>query len=223
VLRAAVAGAPLDFDASGRLEVEQFLHLAVRPEFAVTLRAAFLDRREVVRSRAVAAAGTGPGTDAGGVRDRGAAFVARLAGALDREVAWLEADGVRHEHVAATRARLGLAGSGPADRLGHGTDREVADRLLFALSDEAVEALQDGTVTSAAEANVLSIDGIGFPIVLGGAIGHVLHHVEDGTRTGLEGFLRRSQGLAAAHGPRFEISRTQTTFLRRLTERESSP
>jgi enoyl-CoA hydratase/carnithine racemase len=223
VLRAAVMGAPLDFDASGRLEVEQFLHLAVRPEFAVTLRAAFLDRREVARNRAVPASLTAPGTDVAGVRDRGPAFVARLDAALSREVAWLEADGVRHEHVAATRALLGLAGWGPADRLARGMDREVADRLLFALSDEAVEALQDGTVTSVAEANVLSIDGIGFPTVLGGAIGHVLHHVEDGTQTGLEGFLRRSQGLAAAHGPRFELSRTQTTFLRRLTEQESLP
>ncbi len=67
----------------------------------------------------------------------------------------------------------------PADCLVGGIGREVADRLLFAVSIEVGAALPDGTATSAAEANVLSIDAIGFPTVLGGAIGHVLRHVRD--------------------------------------------
>jgi len=51
---------------------------------------------------------------------------------------------------------------------------EVADHLLSAVSIGAVAASQDGSVASAAEANVRSIDGDGFPAVLGGPIGHVV-------------------------------------------------
>ncbi|MCW2850175.1 MAG: 3-hydroxyacyl-CoA dehydrogenase [Marmoricola sp.] len=176
LLRAAAGGAALPFEESARLEIEQFLHLATRPELAITLRAAFLDRRALARAG-------GPSV--------GPEYVDRLEAALRAEV-----------------ARTGDAG-------------DLADRRLFAVSLAAVAALADGTVGSVAEANVLSVDGAGFPAVLGGAVGHVLHHVRDGTLVGLEGFRERARELATAHGPRFEIPPAHLTLLTHLTEQES--
>jgi enoyl-CoA hydratase/carnithine racemase len=230
VLRAAVGGASLDFEASAHLEIEEFLHLASRPELAVTLQATFLDPREVARARRSAAVTAQAAADA--ERDAGGGrFVARLDAALRAEMARVEGDGVPSHRIAVTCARLGLGDAWlddqdlrqavRDDRIVEAIDPEVSDRLLLAVSLEAVAALQDGTVTSVAEANVLSCEGIGFPTVLGGALGHVLHHVRDGVLAGLEGFRQHSAEMSAAHGSRFAIPAAHSAFLTHLNEQES--
>ncbi|MCP2260742.1 3-hydroxyacyl-CoA dehydrogenase / enoyl-CoA hydratase / 3-hydroxybutyryl-CoA epimerase [Streptoalloteichus tenebrarius] len=74
--------------------------------------------------------------------------------------------------------------------------RELRDRLLFVQALEAVRCLEDGVLTSVADANVGSIMGIGFPPWTGGVLQFVNGY-------GLSAFVARADELAAAHGERF--------------------
>jgi 3-hydroxyacyl-CoA dehydrogenase/enoyl-CoA hydratase/3-hydroxybutyryl-CoA epimerase len=86
--------------------------------------------------------------------------------------------------------------------LAHGTSgadmphRDVADRLLFIQAIESVRCLLEDVVTSAAEANIGSILGIGFPPATGGVLQFV-------NAFGLADFVARAEELAAAYGDRF--------------------
>jgi 3-hydroxyacyl-CoA dehydrogenase / enoyl-CoA hydratase / 3-hydroxybutyryl-CoA epimerase len=79
-----------------------------------------------------------------------------------------------------------------------GALRELRERLLFSEALEAVTLLDEGVVTSAADANVGSLLGIGFPAWTGGVLQYV-----DGYPGGPAGFAARARELASRHGDRF--------------------
>lgn len=84
----------------------------------------------------------------------------------------------------------------------HRTDNEtredeITDRLAFAQVIDAVRCLEEGVVTSVADANVGSILGIGFPAWTGGALQFVNGY-------GVPAFVERADQLASRHGARFE-------------------
>ena len=64
---------------------------------------------------------------------------------------------------------------------------------------EAVRCLEEGVLTSVADANVGSILGIGFPGWTGGVLQYINQY--DG---GLPGFVDRARDLASKYGSHFE-------------------
>jgi 3-hydroxyacyl-CoA dehydrogenase/enoyl-CoA hydratase/3-hydroxybutyryl-CoA epimerase len=61
-----------------------------------------------------------------------------------------------------------------------------------------VRCVDDGVLTSAADANIGSILGIGFPPWTGGVLRYINQY-----EGGLRGFVARARQLAAAYGDRF--------------------
>lgn len=76
--------------------------------------------------------------------------------------------------------------------------RELTERLLFVEALETVRCLEEGVLTSVADANVGSLLGIGFPGWTGGALQYV-----NGYPGGVAGFTARARELADTYGPRF--------------------
>ncbi|MFD7921165.1 3-hydroxyacyl-CoA dehydrogenase NAD-binding domain-containing protein [Streptomyces sp. NPDC059740] len=76
--------------------------------------------------------------------------------------------------------------------------RDLKERMLFAEALESVRCLEEGVLTSVADANVGSLLGIGFP----GWTGGVLQYV-NGYQGGPRGFLARARELADRYGERF--------------------
>ncbi len=76
--------------------------------------------------------------------------------------------------------------------------QELEERMLFVESLESIRCLEAGVIESAADANVGSILGIGYP----GWTGGVLQYA-NGYAGGLPGFLTRARELAERYGPRF--------------------
>ncbi|MDG6107054.1 enoyl-CoA hydratase/isomerase family protein [Dactylosporangium aurantiacum] len=79
---------------------------------------------------------------------------------------------------------------------------DLQERMLFAEALESVKCLDEGVLTSVADANIGSIFGIGFP----GWTGGVLQYI-NGYPGGLDGFVARARELAARYGSRFEPPR----------------
>jgi hypothetical protein len=77
---------------------------------------------------------------------------------------------------------------------------DLRDRLLFAMSVEALRCLDQGVLGSAEEANVASVLGAGFPVWTGGVVQFV--HQYDG---GAIGFVARADQLREAYGDRFAV------------------
>lgn len=75
---------------------------------------------------------------------------------------------------------------------------DMKDRMLFAEAIEAIKAWEEGVINSAADANIGSIMGIGFPVWTGGVIQFVNNY-----EGGLKGFIARAEELAARYGDRF--------------------
>jgi len=75
----------------------------------------------------------------------------------------------------------------------------LRQRLLYRQSIETARCLAEGVLTSAAEANIGSIFGIGFPAWTGGAIQFIASE-------GRARFLANAAKLAGQHGERFAIS-----------------
>ena len=76
--------------------------------------------------------------------------------------------------------------------------QDMIDRMLFAEALETQKCLDEGVVTSTADANIGSIMGIGFPRWTGGSAQYVV-----GYPGGNQGFVARARELAAKYGPRF--------------------
>ncbi|MEU9478204.1 3-hydroxyacyl-CoA dehydrogenase NAD-binding domain-containing protein [Streptomyces sp. NPDC048191] len=76
--------------------------------------------------------------------------------------------------------------------------RDMQERMLFAEALDTVRLLEEGVLTSVADANIGSILGIGFP----GWTGGVLQYI-NGYEGGLPGFVARARELAEAYGERF--------------------
>ncbi|MGA5731467.1 3-hydroxyacyl-CoA dehydrogenase NAD-binding domain-containing protein [Streptomyces seoulensis] len=75
---------------------------------------------------------------------------------------------------------------------------DMQERMLFAEALDTVRLLEEGVLTSVADANIGSILGIGFP----GWTGGVLQYI-NGYEGGLPGFVARSRELAERYGERF--------------------
>ncbi|MFB9187440.1 3-hydroxyacyl-CoA dehydrogenase NAD-binding domain-containing protein, partial [Dactylosporangium sucinum] len=75
---------------------------------------------------------------------------------------------------------------------------DMQERMLFAEALESVKCLDEGVLTSVADANIGSILGIGFPGWTGGVLQYINQY--DG---GLNGFVTRARELAARYGSRF--------------------
>jgi 3-hydroxyacyl-CoA dehydrogenase/enoyl-CoA hydratase/3-hydroxybutyryl-CoA epimerase len=76
--------------------------------------------------------------------------------------------------------------------------RDLQERMLFAESLDTVRLLEEGILTSVADANVGSLLGIGFPAWTGGVLQYI-----NGYEGGPAGFTARARELAAAYGERF--------------------
>ncbi|MCF3963678.1 3-hydroxyacyl-CoA dehydrogenase NAD-binding domain-containing protein [Streptomyces fuscigenes] len=75
---------------------------------------------------------------------------------------------------------------------------DMRERMLFAEALDAVRCLDEGVLTSVADANVGSLLGIGFPAWTGGVLQYAVGY--DG---GLPGFVARARELADRYGDRF--------------------
>ncbi|MEU1821402.1 3-hydroxyacyl-CoA dehydrogenase NAD-binding domain-containing protein [Streptomyces abikoensis] len=75
---------------------------------------------------------------------------------------------------------------------------DMVERMLFSEALDTVRCLEEGVLTSVADANIGSVMGIGFPGWTGGALQYV-----NGYEGGLPGFLARARQLQEAYGERF--------------------
>ena len=75
---------------------------------------------------------------------------------------------------------------------------DLKERMLFSEALDSVRCLEEGVLTSVADANVGSILGIGFPAWTGGVLQYI-----NGYRGGPAGFATRARELAATYGERF--------------------
>ncbi|MEV6652090.1 3-hydroxyacyl-CoA dehydrogenase NAD-binding domain-containing protein [Streptomyces sp. NPDC051219] len=78
---------------------------------------------------------------------------------------------------------------------------DMQERMLFSEALDTVRCLEEGVLTSVADANIGSILGIGFPGWTGGVIQYI-----NGYEGGLPGFVARARELQAAYGDRFAPS-----------------
>ncbi len=76
--------------------------------------------------------------------------------------------------------------------------QDMIDRMLFAEALETQKCLDEGVLTSTADANIGSIMGIGFPPWTGGSAQYIV-----GYPGGKAGFVARAKELAAKYGDRF--------------------
>lgn len=76
------------------------------------------------------------------------------------------------------------------------SQQDVRDRILFIQAIETVRCLEEGVLTSVADANIGSIFGIGFAAWTGGALQYINQY-------GLQDFIARAEYLAEQYGERF--------------------
>jgi 3-hydroxyacyl-CoA dehydrogenase/enoyl-CoA hydratase/3-hydroxybutyryl-CoA epimerase len=80
--------------------------------------------------------------------------------------------------------------------------QDMIDRMLFAEAIETQKCLDEGVLTSTADANIGSIMGIGFPPYTGGSAQYIVGY-EGPAGIGKEAFVARAKELAAKYGDRF--------------------
>jgi 3-hydroxyacyl-CoA dehydrogenase/enoyl-CoA hydratase/3-hydroxybutyryl-CoA epimerase len=80
--------------------------------------------------------------------------------------------------------------------------QDMVDRMLFAEALETQKCLDEGVLTSTADANIGSIMGIGFPPYTGGSAQFIVGY-QGPLGTGQEAFVARAKELAAKYGDRF--------------------
>ncbi|RLV10276.1 3-hydroxyacyl-CoA dehydrogenase [Streptomyces griseocarneus] len=78
---------------------------------------------------------------------------------------------------------------------------DMKERMLFSEALDTVRCLEEGVLTSVADANIGSILGIGFPGWTGGALQYI-----NGYEGGVAGFVSRARELEEAYGSRFAPS-----------------
>ncbi|MBU8823530.1 3-hydroxyacyl-CoA dehydrogenase NAD-binding domain-containing protein [Mycolicibacterium goodii] len=101
--------------------------------------------------------------------------------------------------------RVGLW-PGLADTFGSGKVdiplQDMIDRMLFAEALETQKCLDEGVLTSTADANIGSIMGIGFPPYTGGSAQFIVGYQGE-LGVGKEAFVARAKQLAERYGERF--------------------
>jgi 3-hydroxyacyl-CoA dehydrogenase/enoyl-CoA hydratase/3-hydroxybutyryl-CoA epimerase len=95
---------------------------------------------------------------------------------------------------------------------------DVKERLLFVEALETAKCFEEGVITSAAEANIGSIMGIGFPPMTGGAAQYMQGYENTEGQIGLGAFVKRADELAERYGDRFNA----TAYLRDLAAENGS-
>ncbi|BBZ09001.1 3-hydroxyacyl-CoA dehydrogenase [Mycolicibacterium doricum] len=80
--------------------------------------------------------------------------------------------------------------------------QDMIDRMLFAEAIETQKCLDEGVLTSTADANIGSIMGIGYPPYTGGSAQYIVGY-EGALGTGKEAFVARARELAERYGDRF--------------------
>ncbi|TFV57162.1 3-hydroxyacyl-CoA dehydrogenase [Mycobacterium sp. PS03-16] len=80
--------------------------------------------------------------------------------------------------------------------------QDMIDRMLFAEALETQKCLDEGVLTSTADANIGSIMGIGFPPYTGGSAQFIVGY-QGALGTGKEAFVARAKELAERYGDRF--------------------
>jgi 3-hydroxyacyl-CoA dehydrogenase/enoyl-CoA hydratase/3-hydroxybutyryl-CoA epimerase len=80
--------------------------------------------------------------------------------------------------------------------------QDMIDRMLFAEALETQKCLDEGVLTSTADANIGSIMGIGYPPYTGGSAQYIVGY-EGALGVGKEAFVARAKELAAKYGDRF--------------------
>jgi 3-hydroxyacyl-CoA dehydrogenase/enoyl-CoA hydratase/3-hydroxybutyryl-CoA epimerase len=80
--------------------------------------------------------------------------------------------------------------------------QDAIDRMLFAEALETQKCIDEGVLTSTADANIGSIMGIGFPPYTGGSAQFIVGY-EGPLGVGKEAFVARAKELAAKYGDRF--------------------
>ncbi len=90
--------------------------------------------------------------------------------------------------------------------------QDIQDRLLYRQSVETARCLAEGVLTSAHDANIGSIFGIGFPAWTGGALQFIYGQ-------GIEAFEKRCGELAARHGAGFDLGNDAGAAIRRFAPR----
>ncbi|MEM6935853.1 MAG: 3-hydroxyacyl-CoA dehydrogenase NAD-binding domain-containing protein [Pseudomonadota bacterium] len=75
---------------------------------------------------------------------------------------------------------------------------DVKERLLYIQAIETVRCMQEGVITTAADADIGSIFGWGFPPWTGGTLSFI-------DTIGLDQFIATATALAERHGPRFAV------------------
>jgi 3-hydroxyacyl-CoA dehydrogenase/enoyl-CoA hydratase/3-hydroxybutyryl-CoA epimerase len=102
--------------------------------------------------------------------------------------------------------RVGLW-SGLAETFKSGTTeiplQDMIDRMLFAEALETQKCIDEGVLTTTADANIGSIMGIGYPPWTGGSAQYIVGY-EGPAGVGKEAFVARAKELAARYGERFE-------------------
>ncbi|GAA4669133.1 3-hydroxyacyl-CoA dehydrogenase NAD-binding domain-containing protein [Streptomyces youssoufiensis] len=102
-------------------------------------------------------------------------------------------DGKRAGLWPGLREHFGPAGDAPEVPF-----EDLKERMLFAEALDTVRCVEEGVLTSVADANIGSIFGIGFPAWTGGVLQYI-----NGYAGGLPGFVARARELQAAYGDRF--------------------
>ncbi|MGW2870967.1 3-hydroxyacyl-CoA dehydrogenase NAD-binding domain-containing protein [Kitasatospora sp. NPDC001225] len=95
-------------------------------------------------------------------------------------------------------ASADASGGAPAGAPDDVSFEDLKERMLFSEALDSVRCLEEGVLTSVADANVGSILGIGFPAWTGGVFQYI-----NGYEGGPAGFAARARELAAAYGERF--------------------
>jgi 3-hydroxyacyl-CoA dehydrogenase/enoyl-CoA hydratase/3-hydroxybutyryl-CoA epimerase len=80
--------------------------------------------------------------------------------------------------------------------------QDMIDRMLFAEALETQKCIDEGVLTSTADANIGSIMGIGYPPYTGGSAQYIVGYEGSGG-VGKEAFVARAKELAAKYGARF--------------------
>jgi 3-hydroxyacyl-CoA dehydrogenase/enoyl-CoA hydratase/3-hydroxybutyryl-CoA epimerase len=137
------------------------------------------------------------------VKDSPGFFAGRLASRFSAEADAMSSEGVSARAIESASIGAGFPApsDGEAGSIGEASPlpNDIAERLLFIPALEAVSCVEEGVIESAAEANVGSILGIGFPGWTGGALQYV-----DGYSGSAGGFVARAQALAETYGPLFQ-------------------
>ena len=88
--------------------------------------------------------------------------------------------------------------------------QDMIDRMLFAEALETQKCLDEGVLTSTADANIGSIMGIGYPPYTGGSAQFIVGYQGPGG-VGKEAFVARAKELAAKYGDRFNPPKSLTS------------